>query len=80
MKLHSCGSEFFVEFLDNQSDNQGQPIFGQPDVSMNANFFPVQCSVIVSAALARDRILNFLPRKKNFYSLNFYVIDIKHLF
>ena len=33
-----------------------------------------------SAALTRDRVLHFLPRKKKFYSLNFHVIDIKHLF
>ena len=35
------------------------------DVSVNANSFPVQCSVIAGAALTRDRILHFLPRKKN---------------
>ena len=50
------------------------------DVSVNANSFPVQCSVIASAALTRGRVLHFLPRKKKFYSLNFHVIDIKHLF
>ena len=49
------------------------------DVSVNANSFPVQCSVITSAALARDRVLHFLTRKKKCYSLNFRVIDIKHL-
>ena len=48
-------------------------------MSVNANFFPVQCSVIASAALTRGRVLHFLPRKKNFYSLKFHVIDIKHL-
>ena len=36
------------------------------DVSVNANYFSVQCFVIVSAALTRDRVLHFLPRKKNF--------------
>ena len=35
------------------------------DVSVNANSFPVQCSVIASAALIRDRGLRFLLRKKN---------------
>ena len=49
-------------------------------VSVNANFFPVQCSVFAAAALTRDRVFNFLPRKKKCYSLNFHVIDIKHLF
>ena len=51
------------------------------DVSVNANSFPVQYFVIASAALTRDRVLHFLPRKTKFYSLNFHVIrDIKHLF
>ena len=50
------------------------------DVSVNANSFPVQCSVIASAALTRDRVFYFLPWKKKFYSLNFHVIDIKHRF
>ena len=45
-------------------------------MSVNANSFSVMCSVIASAALTRDRVLYFLPRKKKFY----YVIDIKHLF
>ena len=49
-------------------------------MSVNANSFPVQCSVIVLAAFTRDRVLHFLRRKKKFYSLNFHVIDIKHLF
>ena len=49
-------------------------------MSVNANSFRVQCSVIASAALTRDRVLHFLPRKKKFYSLNFHVIDIKQLF
>ena len=42
--------------------------------------FPVQCSVITSAALIIKRALHFLPRKVKFYSLNFHIIDIKHLF
>ena len=50
------------------------------DVSVNTNSFSVQRSVIASAALTRDRVLHFLSRKKKFYSLNFHVIDIKHLF
>ena len=50
------------------------------DVSVNADSFAAQYSVIASAALTRDRVLHFLPQKKKFYSLNFYVIDIKHLF
>ena len=49
-------------------------------VSVNANSFLVQNSVIASAALTGDRVLHFLSRKKKFYSLNFHVIDIKHLF
>ena len=49
-------------------------------MSVNADSFAAQCSVIASAALTRDRVLNFLPQKKKFYSLNFHVIDIKHLF
>ena len=50
------------------------------DVFVNADSFAAQCSVIASAALTRDRVLHFLPRKQKFYSLHFYVIDIKHLF
>ena len=50
------------------------------DVSVNANSNPVQCSVIALAALTRDRVLHLLPCKKKFYSSNFHVIDIKHLF
>ena len=50
------------------------------DVSVNANSFPVQCAVIASAALTRDRGLHFLPRKKKIYSLNFHVINIERLF
>ena len=34
------------------------------DVSVNANSFPVQCSMIASVALTRIRVLHFLPRKK----------------
>ena len=34
------------------------------DVSVNADSFADQCSVIASAALTRDRVLRFLPRKK----------------
>ena len=49
-------------------------------MSVNANFFPVQCSVIALAALTRDQVLHFFPRKKKFYSVNFHVIEIKHLF
>ena len=49
------------------------------DVSVNPNYFPTQCSVIASAALTRDQVLHFLPRKKKNYSLDFHVIDIKHL-
>ena len=44
-------------------------------MSVNVNSFPIQCYVIASAALTRDRVLHFLPRKENFYSLNFHVID-----
>ena len=50
------------------------------EVSVNANSFSVQCSMIASAALTRDRVLHFLPLKKKFYSLNFHVIDIEYLF
>ena len=50
------------------------------DVSVNANFFRVQCSLIASIALIRDRVLHFLPRKKKIYWLNFHVIDIKYHF
>ena len=50
------------------------------DVSVNADSFAAQCSVIASAALTRDRVVHFLPRKKKIYYLNFCVIDIKHLF
>ena len=49
-------------------------------MSVNTNSFAVQCSVIASAALTRDRVLHLLSRKKKFYSPNFHVIDIKHLF
>ena len=49
------------------------------DVSVNANSFCVQCSVMGSAALTRDRVLHFLPRQVKFYFLSFHVIDIKWL-
>ena len=35
------------------------------DVPVKANSLPVQCSVIASAALTRDRVLHFLPGKNN---------------
>ena len=50
------------------------------DVSVNANSFCVQCSVMVSAALTRDQVLHYLLRQVKFYSLSFHVIDIKRLF
>ena len=50
------------------------------DVSVNANSFCVQCSVMASAALTRDRVLHYLPRQVKFYSLNFHVVDIRRLF
>ena len=50
------------------------------DVSVNANSFCVQCSVVASAALNRDRVLHYLPRHVKFYSLRFYIIDIERLF
>ena len=50
------------------------------DVSMNANSFCVQCSVMASAALTRDRVLHYLPSQVKFYSLRFHVIDITRLF
>ena len=50
------------------------------DVSVSANCFCVQCSVMALAALARDRVLHYLPRQVKFYSLSFYVVDIKCLF
>ena len=48
-------------------------------VSVNAKSFCVQCSVMASAALTRDRVLHYLPRQVKFYSLSFHVIDIKRL-
>ena len=45
----------------------------------NYSHFPVQCSVIASAALTRERVLYFLPRKIKFYSLNVHVIHVKNL-
>ena len=50
------------------------------DVSVNANSFCVQCFVMASAALIRDRVLHYLPRQVKFYSLSFRVIDIERLF
>ena len=50
------------------------------DVSVIANSFCVQCAVMASAALTRDRVLHDLPRQVKFYSLSFYVIDIERLF
>ena len=50
------------------------------DVSVNANSFCVQCLVMASAALTRDRVLQYLPRQVKLYSLSFHVIDIKRLF
>ena len=35
------------------------------DVSVNANSFLGQCSVIASAALTKDRVLNYFPRKNS---------------
>ena len=47
-------------------------------MSVSANFFPVQCSVIASAALTRDRGLHFLPRKKKlntfFNAIDCYIV------
>ena len=50
------------------------------DVSVNANSFCDQYSVMESAALNRDRVSHYFPRKVKFYSLSFHVIDIKRLF
>ena len=50
------------------------------DVSVNANSFSGHCSVMASAALTRDRVLHYLLRQVKFYSLSFYVINIKRLF
>ena len=49
-------------------------------VSVKANSFCVQCSVMASATLSRDGVVHYLPRQVKFYSLSFYVIDIKRLF
>ena len=51
-----------------------------PDVSVNANSFCSQYSVMASAVLTRDRVLHYLPRQVKFYFLSFHVIDIKRLF
>ena len=50
------------------------------DVSVNANSFCVQCSVMASAVLTRDRVLHYLSRQVKFYSLSFHLIDIKRHF
>ena len=50
------------------------------DVSVNANSVYVQCYVMASAALTRDRVLHYLSRQVKFYSLSFHIIDIKRLF
>ena len=50
------------------------------DVSVNANSFCVQCSVMESAALTRDRVLHYFLRQVKIYSRSFHVIDIKRLF
>ena len=50
------------------------------DVSVNANFFCFQCSVMASVALTGDRVLHYLPRQVKFHSLSFHIIDIKRLF
>ena len=50
------------------------------DVSVNANSFCVQCSVMTSDALTRDRVLHYLLRQVQFYSLSFHVIVIKRIF
>ena len=46
----------------------------------HANSLCVQCFVMASAALTRDRILHYLPRQVKFYSLSFHVIDINRPF
>ena len=50
------------------------------DASVNATFFCVQCSVMASVTLTKDRVLHYLSRQVKFYSLSFSVIDIKRLF
>ena len=35
---------------------------------------------MASAAVTRDQVLHYLPLQVKFYSLSFYVIDIKRLF
>ena len=42
------------------------------DMSVNANFFGVQCSMMASAALTRDPVLHYLPRQVKFDSLSFH--------
>ena len=50
------------------------------DVSVNANSFCVQCSVMASAASTRNRVLHYFQRQVKFYSLSFDVIDVKRFF
>ena len=50
------------------------------DVSVNSNSFCVQGSVMVSAALTRDRVFHYLSRQVKCYCLSFHVIDIKRHF
>ena len=50
------------------------------DVSVNTNSFFIQCSVMASAALTRDRVLHYLPRQVKCYSLSFHVTDIQRIF
>ena len=49
-------------------------------MSVNANSFCVQCSVIASVALTGDRVLHYLPCQVKFHSLSFHVIDIERIF
>ena len=49
-------------------------------VSVNANSFCVQCSIMASAALTRDKLSHYLTRQVKFYTLSFHVIEIKRLF
>ena len=47
---------------------------------VNANSFCVQCSVLASAALTRDRILHYLPLQVKFYFLGLREIELSTLF
>ena len=49
-------------------------------VAVNAKLFRVQCSIMASAALTKDRLLHYLPGQVKFYRLSFQVIYIKRLF